>query len=153
MERHLKGTVTWDLYGYFWLEWIYLGLNRNRFWFFSWFFENVLQQRKKAPYLSSAAMDIILFGHGKILLLGIWPSSSCTYLFPLGKIPIIHSRILRKQLTRFYQAKIYTCHQTKLFIHDWFYMLEQAQREFPVVNRIVHPAQQSFWERFSSKTP
>ncbi len=32
----LKGTVAWDFYGVlFWLEWIYLGSNRNRFWFFS----------------------------------------------------------------------------------------------------------------------
>jgi hypothetical protein len=29
----------------------------------------------------------------KILLLGIWPSSACEYLFPLGQIPIIYSRI------------------------------------------------------------
>jgi hypothetical protein len=36
---------------------------------------------------------IILFGHEKILLLGIWPSSACEYLFPLGQIPIIYSRI------------------------------------------------------------
>jgi hypothetical protein len=29
-----KGTVASDFY-MFWLEWIYLGLDMNRFWFFS----------------------------------------------------------------------------------------------------------------------
>ncbi len=31
----VQGTVAWDFYGFFWFEWIYLGMNRNRFWFFS----------------------------------------------------------------------------------------------------------------------
>jgi hypothetical protein len=30
-----KGTVAWGFCGFFGLEWVYVGLNRNRFWFFS----------------------------------------------------------------------------------------------------------------------
>jgi hypothetical protein len=32
----LKGTVTWDFKNFLWLEWIYLGLNVKRIWFFSY---------------------------------------------------------------------------------------------------------------------
>jgi hypothetical protein len=31
----VKETVTWDFMGFLWLEWIYLGLNGNCLWFFS----------------------------------------------------------------------------------------------------------------------
>ncbi len=34
----------------------------------------------------------------KVRLLGIWPSSLCEYLFPLGQIPITYLRIYTKQL-------------------------------------------------------
>ncbi len=33
LKVFLKGTVALDFYGAFWLEWIYLGLKGNRFWF------------------------------------------------------------------------------------------------------------------------
>jgi hypothetical protein len=88
-------------------------------------------------------MDIILFGHRKILLLGIWPSSSCTYLFPLGQIPIIHSRISRKQLTRFYQSNF----SRYKFSSGYHRAIRQSKRRSVGMLRGIHAFEKKGWDR------
>ncbi len=87
---------------------------------------------KKTSYLHSAAMDIILFGHEKNSLLGIWPSSSHTFYFHSAKyLSSIHEfscKQLNAILPKQNNKKNSICHQTKLFIHYWLYVFKQAQR-------------------------